>query len=106
MVVFGIIMFVFSVILFLISIRHFRKKGFLFNNAYIYATKEERERTDYAPYYRQSAIVFLLIAVQFLMIGFYAVTKWTPFLVAEFIVIVLMLCYAIISSRRIGRKLP
>ena len=43
--------------------RSFREKGFLLNNAFIYASPQEREKLDKKPYYRQSAVVFLLIGV-------------------------------------------
>ena len=53
----------------IMSIRSFREKGFLLNNAYLYASKQERESMDKKPYYRQSAIVFLLIGLIFLLDG-------------------------------------
>ncbi len=36
------VLFFISAGLFLLSFRSFREKGFLFNNAYIYASKQER----------------------------------------------------------------
>lgn len=48
---------------FVFSVRSFREKGFLLNNAFIYASPQEREKLDKKPYYRQSAVVFLLIGV-------------------------------------------
>ena len=47
-----------SLFLFILSIRSFLAKGFLFNNAYIYASKKERETMNKKPYYRQTAIVW------------------------------------------------
>ncbi len=47
----------------IISICQFREKGFLFNNAYIWASKAERETMDKHPHYRQSGVVFALISV-------------------------------------------
>ncbi len=47
----------------IISIFQFKEKGYLFNNAYIWASKEERDRMDKRPHYRQSGIVFALISV-------------------------------------------
>ena len=44
--------------------------GFLLNNAYLYASKQERETMNKKPYYRQTAIVFLLIGVTFLLVSF------------------------------------
>ena len=52
------ILFAISLLMFILSIRSFREKGFLFNNAYLYASKEEREVMNKKPYYRQTAIVF------------------------------------------------
>ena len=52
--VMAIIVFAFSGILLRISIIQFRQKGFLLNNAYIYASKEQRKKMDKKPYYRQS----------------------------------------------------
>ena len=50
------LVFIIAAILAVVSIRSFQNKGFLFNNAYIYASKEERGKMDKKPYYRQSAI--------------------------------------------------
>ncbi len=63
----GIVCSILSIGAFIVSFRSFREKGFLFNNAYLYASKEERDMMDKKPYYRQSAIVFLMIGVIFLL---------------------------------------
>lgn len=52
---------VLSVVCAIIIFFQFRKKGFLFNNAYIYASKQERETIDKKPHYRQSSVVFAFI---------------------------------------------
>ncbi|MDE7211643.1 MAG: DUF3784 domain-containing protein, partial [Lachnospiraceae bacterium] len=39
-----------------ISVRSFQEKGFLLNNAYLYASKKERENMEKKPHYRQTAI--------------------------------------------------
>ncbi len=100
----GIVMCVISALCLLVSLRHFRQKGFLFNNAYIYASKEERERGDYSPHYRQSAIVFLMIALQFLMIALFAFTGWAGFFFLQGMIILAVVIYAIISSMQIEKK--
>jgi hypothetical protein len=61
------VLFVVALFAFWMSIRSFREKGFLFNNAYIYASKKERETMDKSPHYRQSGIVFALIGLLFLI---------------------------------------
>lgn len=40
------ILFAISIFLFYMSIRSFMEKGFLFNNAYIHASKQEREKMN------------------------------------------------------------
>lgn len=61
-----IICCVLAAIFAIISALQFCQKGFVFNNAYIWATKKERETMDKKPHYRQSAIVFALCAALFL----------------------------------------
>ena len=61
------ILFAVSIFLFFMSVRSFMEKGFLFNNAYIYASKQERAKMNKKPHYRQSAIVFLLLGLIFLL---------------------------------------
>lgn len=48
-----------------LSIRHFQQKGFLWNNAWLFASEQERKHMDKAPHYRQSAIVFALLCLIF-----------------------------------------
>ena len=58
---------VLAIVAFIISFFSFREKGFLFNNAYLYASKEERATMDKKPHYRQSAVIFLMIGIIFLL---------------------------------------
>lgn len=48
-----------------ISLRQFSEKGFVFNNTYLWIGKAERAKMDKKPHYRQSAIVFALLAAAF-----------------------------------------
>lgn len=82
----------------IISVMQFREKGILFNNAYILSSKQEREKIDKKPHYRQSAVVFALIAIIFLCLSVEVVTKtgWLFGLMWLFVAIVLI--YAISSS--------
>ena len=52
----SIILFVVAGVLLLMAVIHFLEKGFLFHNAYIYASPEERKTMSKKPYYRQTAI--------------------------------------------------
>ena len=93
-----------AVICFIISCRQFHEKGFLFNNAYIYASKKERETMDKSPHYRQSGIVFALIGLVFLintLVLIYPV-RWLFRLVIGIIVITLV--YAVASSVIIEKR--
>lgn len=81
-----------------ISILSFREKGFLFNNAYIWATKQERKKMDKKTHYRQSAVIFGLVALLFLCIGFESLfqTGWLWF--AAGAIGVTMIGYAVVTS--------
>ena len=104
MIVGAIILFIISVLAFVMSIRSFMGKGYLFNNAYIYASGQERESMDKRPFYRQSGIVFLLVGIIFLLNGFYILleTKWIFYVIIAIVIITFV--YAIVSSVAIGKK--
>ena len=65
----AIILFGLSGCLMVLGIMHYMEKGFLMNNAYLYASKEQRETMNKKPYYRQSAIIFGILSVVFIVIG-------------------------------------
>ncbi len=92
------ILFAVSIFLFFMSVRSFMEKGFLFNNAYIYASKQEREKMNKKPHYRQSAIVFLLFGLIFLLntIAVLLKVNWIFYIVV--VVVIITLIYAIVSS--------
>ncbi len=98
------ILFSVAVFAFIASGRAFKEKGFLFNNVYLYATEQEREKMNKKPYYRQSAIVFLSIGLMFLLNGFGILfhTDWIFYIVITIVIITLI--YAIISSIVIGKN--
>ena len=94
----GIICFILAIGAFVMSFFSFREKGFLFNNAYLYASKEKRATMDKKPHYRQSAIVFLLIGIIFLLnaISAFYVNPWIGYIAIG--VTIIAIIYAIISS--------
>ena len=100
----AIIAFVIAGTLAFISARQFAEKGFLFNNAYIWASKEEREKLDKSPRYRQSAIVFGLLSAVFLVIGISIVLQNYKIQLLEIPLIIGALIYAIFSSIKIERR--
>jgi len=82
----------------------FKEKGFLFNNAYIYASKQERETMDKKPHYKQSGICLALIGIVFLLNAIEMILKtgWIIYLVIA--VAVIAIVYAIVSSVMIETK--
>ena len=92
------ILFAISIFLFFMSVRSFMEKGFLFNNAYIYASKEEREKMNKKPHYHQSAIVFLLIGLIFLLNAIAVLLKVNGIFYIVVAVVIVTLIYAIVSS--------
>ena len=93
-----------SIFAIIMSIRSFMEKGFLFNNAYIYASKQEREKMNKKPHYRQSAIVFLLLSLIFLLnaIAVLLEVNWIFYIVVA--VVIVTLIYAIVSSITIEKN--
>ena len=80
------------------------EKGFLFNNAYIYASKQEREKMNKKPHYRQSAIVFLLLGIVLLLLALTVLLEayWISFVGVA--VVIITLIYAIVSSITIEKN--
>lgn len=95
-----IILMVLGVISLIISAFSFMEKGFLFNNAYIFASKEEREKMDKKPHYRQSAITFLFLGLVFVLLAIYLWVHQQWIYYAAGAVIAGMAIYAISSSVR------
>ena len=99
----AVILFLIAGVSFLISFRSFREKGFLFNNAYIYASKQEREYMNKKPHYRQTAICFLLIGAFFLIDGIALLSGIDFFFIIAGLVLVTLVIYAIVSSLKIQK---
>ena len=103
-IIIAVILGIIAVICFIISYLQFHEKGFLFNNAYIYASKKERETMDKTPHYRQSGIVFALIGLTFLINTLILIIqiRWLFWLVVGIFVIALV--YAVVSSVIIEKR--
>lgn len=95
---------VLSVVCVIISFFQFKGKGFFFNNAYIYASKQERETMDKKPHYRQSGIVFAFLAVIFLCIVLECIFKTGWLWWIEGALCIAVISYAIISFVKTIRK--
>ena len=103
-VIVGSVMLLLAAGAFFISFRSFQEKGFLFNNAYIYASKQERESMDKKPYYHQSAVVFLMVGAALALIGLSVLlnTGWISFV--GMAVALAAVVYAIASETVIEKK--
>ena len=99
-----VFLFLVSIGTFVMSVRSFMERGFLFNNAYIFASKEEREKMDKKPHYRQSAIVFLLLGVSFLLLGIMTLTDALWLLYVVLGIAALTIIYAFVSGVRMENK--
>ena len=93
-----IIMLIMSGIFAFLSFRSFKEKGFLFNNAYLYATEEERKTMNKKPWYRQTAIASCLLSVACILMVLHMVFGNKIFLILQVITIIGAVLYAIISS--------
>ena len=101
----AIAVFLLAGVLFFLGVRQLLERGYLLNNAWIYATKEEREKLNKKPWYRQSGIVFCLLGLLFVVIGLYAILRESRLLWLEAALAVGAIVYAIVSSIRIlGRE--
>ncbi len=89
---------------FIFSHRQFRKKGFLFNNAYLYASEQERETMDKKPYYKQSGVVLALIGAMFAVSALDAVLQMKRLLWVTIGIALTAIVYAIVSSVIIEKR--
>ena len=87
-----------AVICLIISILHFQQKGFLLNNAYLFASKEERKHMDKAPHYRQSGVVFALLSAGFFCLTVQSITHTERLMPVFWIVCSGTVIYAVLSS--------
>ena len=94
----AIIMYAVSATFFLLSVRSFFQKGFLLNNAYIYSSKNEREKMNKKPYYRQTAVVLLLMGAIFALNGTALLLEQNMLYIAVGVLVISAVVYAVVSS--------
>ena len=87
-----------------LSVRSFQEKGILLNNAFLYANDEQKKQLNKTPYYRQSAFVFLMVGLLFLLNGLSVLMEmeWRSYSAMAMMPIVLV--YVVVSNIRIERK--
>ncbi len=97
-IVMAVVMFAIAGLWLFLGIRSFMERGFLLNNAYIYATKEERKTMDKKPYYRQSAVAFCLLSAMFVIIGLSVLFQNDTIMLLVIPFAVAVVLYAVVSS--------
>lgn len=98
-----IVLFI-AVILLIFSIMSFLERGLLLNNAFLYASKEEREKMDKKPYYKQSAIMFCILSVVFIVIALQILLKNDILFLLEIPLIMSVIIYWIVSTVQINKR--
>ncbi len=99
-----IIVFSLAGVLLFLSIRSFFERGFLLNNAYLYASKDERKTMNKKPYYKQSAIVFCMLSAVFFIVGISLLLKNDRLLFLEIPLTAGTIVYAIVSTVHINNQ--
>lgn len=89
-----------SLILFILSFMQFRERGPILNNSMLVSEKRERSKVNLKRWYRQSAIVFLILAFVFLFMGLWVLTDLAIFAWLMGAAILAVLVYAFTSSLR------
>lgn len=93
-----------AVAAYIISYFQFKEKGILFNNAYLYASKEERSKMNKSPHYHQSGVIFSFIGTIFVVIAIQAATKLMILFYLSLVISFAAVIYAIVSSILIEKK--
>ncbi len=99
-----ILCLVIAVISFVISGFSFMEKGILLNNAWFYASKEERRTMNKRPHYRQSGVVFCFIGTIFVLYAVRVMTEWSWIFYLFLLDIAAVILYAIVSSIWIEKR--
>ena len=104
MIIGASILFSISLVCFVISVLSFLQKGYLFNNVYIGASKEQKETMNKKPYYLQSGVIFFILGIIFLLDGFDIIfeTNWIFIIVISLIIITII--YTLVSSSLIKKN--
>lgn len=89
-----------SLVLFILSFMQFRERGPILNNSMLVSEKRERSKDNLKRWYRQSAIVFLILAFVFLFMGLWVLTDLAIFAWLMGAAILAVLVYAFTSSLR------
>ncbi len=101
------ILFAMSFICVIISVFQFKEKGIPLNNEYIWASKNDRDNmadSDKRPYFKQSAIVFLLLGLMCGFLGLAQQLRLNWLFIISNLLIVVVIVYAVCSSVYIAKN--
>ena len=93
-----------AVVSLLFSLLAFMGKDIILDDAYIRASKEEREKMDKSAYRLQGALIFLFLFAITLCNILRAVLHMASFTYAAFVIAVIGIAYAIISHYKLKKK--
>lgn len=99
-----ILMFTLAVITLVISVLQFMQKGFVFNNSYWYETEEIRREIDKKPYYMQTAVVFMILTIAFVLSGINYLTGIGIFRYLGIAMYGIAIAFGVVSSVVIEKK--
>ncbi len=100
----SVVVFAMAGVFLLLGVRSFLERGFLLNNACLYASEEERKTMDKKPYYRQSAVVFCMLSAVFLVIGLSLVFRNDRIILLEIPLVAGVIVFAVVSAVRIRKR--
>lgn len=58
-----------AIVCLIVGIMQLNERGIPLNNAYLYASKEKKQSMNKTPYFKQTGVVFILLAVAFALIA-------------------------------------
>lgn len=87
-----------AIVCLVVGIMQLNERGIPLNNAYLYASKEKKHSMNKSPYFKQSGIVFILLAVIFGLLASSVVlrTEWLSYLALGVCGVVVI--YSIVST--------
>lgn len=99
-----IICLTFAAIFYILAGMQLKEKGILLNNAFLYASAEERKTMNKKPHYHQSGIVFLLIGTIFILNTIQIITMADWIFGIIIAIAAATLVYAVVSSVLIEKR--
>ena len=91
-----------AIALFIIAYLQSKEKGFVFSNAWIYASEKQREKINKKLEYKLAKNIFVCLGILFLLITFHIITLWTWIFLPMGALIIFTAVYAVVQSSKNG----